>query len=516
MWIIFRLVMLALGIGYRLSGLLAINAWFENYPGGVSLYVKNRKNPKTGAESAKVYLKIKSRIFFRLVPESNFLGYYKSAGFGSEVQVGDSEFDEAFYIATENAGVINKLRGDSDLRASFLRLRDLGFTKIISDGFGHLLMINPSANVHDSEDLARLLARIKNSLDLVPPSSFFSESFLIWVFALETLFYGLAGYALTILPNLSLDNGTTHLNIIDFILKGLLVVGVLLVGWIAVIFFALRKSSRGPVLLFDFTLPYFAAAVVGGFLIFGDLNQSLDKSKPLPSFAQVTDRYSKSTGGGKSRRTIYYLSLKFASNSQGIPEKLTVSRFTYYDFNIGDRIEITVRRGFFNSPYIYSIKLRDQDSGGGLSGDDHAPGLDEERLKKLSAWHPTLDPESKLARQTIWMEEKYASGKIRQKEPFVQSRRHGLATYWHENGGLYTTINWANGEKHGRIKLYYPSGVIEQSLSYQNGKLHGLCAWYSQAGVVTNMALYDHGVLVSTDLAVLSELGRSVGGIELK
>lgn len=348
-------MMFVLGVGYRVSSLLAFNVPFTTYPNGISLYIKNRRNSKSGKESSKVYLKIKSRVFFRLVPESGFLSYYKMAGFGREVQVGDAEFDGAFYIATENSGVINKLRGDSELRACILRLKDLGFTTFISDGFGHLLMDNPQANVLDGNDLARHLAKIKSSLDLVPSSSVFAEPFLIWVFLLEMLFYGLSGYALSFYPSSMFDSGDTHLRMEDLILKGSVVVAILLVVWALVIFLFLRRSSRGPLLLYDFTLPYFAAAVFGGFMIFADLNLSLDKSPAVVSIARIKEKYSKITGSGKSRRTIYYLSLNFASNPYGIPQRLAVSPLAYSDYNVGHHVEIKVRRGFFDSPYIESV-----------------------------------------------------------------------------------------------------------------------------------------------------------------
>lgn len=519
MWILFRVAMFFVGVAYRFfilshSSVLR-NALFEVYPNGVSLYVKNEKS-KSGQLSSKVYLKIKSRLFFRIVPESSSLRWFKSMGWGQELQVGEKIFDDTFFIAAEGRGIITKLRGDSDLRAIFLKLHDQGFTCFSSDGFGHLLFENPNEVFTDSDELIQDFARIKNALEVVPASSFLSAPNAAGTLAFEIIGYGIAAYAISFQMSSIFDTATTHLNFNDYIFKGFLTVLALIVLWIALIIGYLRRSAFGLLLCYDFTLVYCALASVVGFLLFGDLNQTLDKSKKRLNIAAVENQFSETTGTGKSRRVYFYLILKYAKNPSHLPNRLAFSRSTYDNFKIGDGIEITVRKGFFNSPYIEGVRAIPSPELVSASTKSGAASLTYQRARDLARWIPTLNPKGELTGPVSWVEEKYPSGKIRQREPFVQNTRHGTATYWHENGVIYANINWRNGKKHGRVKISFPSGSIEQSLSYREGQLHGLCAWYDRDGQVTHMALYDNGDVISADMRFLTDIEKEMGGTGLR
>lgn len=516
MWIIFRLATFALGILYRFYAISLLGKSFRSHANGLSLYIKNKKNSKTGAESSRVYIKLKSKIFFRLVPESPWFRWYKSIGFANEIQVGDPEFDEKFYIATENYGVINKLRGDVELRKCILRLCELGYCKFTSNGFGQVCLENPEMRTEETDDILREFLRIKNALDLIPTSSFLSEPFVIWVLALEFFLYGLGFYAVSSYGGMIIYTGSTHLNVLEFILKGLMVSIILFFAWIGIIVLALRKSPRGPLLFYEFALPFGLIALVGGFMLFGDLNQALDKSRASLNIGAVESKYTKTTGHRRSRSTTYYLQLKFASNPDSLPERFVVSPWYYSEFNAGDGIEISVRKGFFHSPYIEGYKSTAFPKELRALEKETPKGINKKILRDLAAWAPSANINDKFGGQIQWIEEKYGSGHLRSKEPMVSGKRHGVGQYWHENGNLYTTINWVDGQKHGRIKLYYPSGSIEQSLSYRNGHLHGLCAWYDEYGTITNMALYDHDEVISADLDFLNRLTKEMGGAGLK
>ena len=334
--------------------------------------------------------------------------------------------------------------------------------------------------------------------------------------ALEVFFYGLCSYAFSSLYSVVVGEVRIHLYSFDYIFKSFLVVLILVGTWFAAILLLLRRSARAPLLLYEFAAPYCVVAILAGFLLFGDLNQSLDRSLPIKNVAKVVKKFSKSTGGGRRRSNSYYLVLNYSSNQTEAPETLGVNQWVYSEYSVGDGIQVMVRRGFFDSPYIESFHPAaiSPDIVDSHRKDLSILGNDEAR--KLLLRSEANEGLVQLEGTITWREEKYPSGKLRQREPFVRSTRHGVATYWHESGKIYTTINWVNGEKHGRVKINDQDGRIEQSLNYRNGELHGLCAWYSQTGVVTNMALYDTGVLVSNDLAVLLELGKSVDGIGLK
>lgn len=516
MWIIFRLVLFVLGAAHRVFSMTSVGKRFRPHPSGVRFYIRNKKNKKTGKESSKVYLQIKSRIFFRILPENAWLKWYKAAGFGQEIQVGDPEFDKAFYIATENYGVINKLRSDSDLRKSILGLYSRGFKKIVSDGFGHLSLEADEININESDDFFRDLARIKSALDIIPSASFFSEPFVVWVVALEVFFYGLCSYAFSSLYSAAVGEVRTHLDVFDYIFKSFVVIFFLIGAWFVAILFFLRRSARAPLLLYEFTAPYCAVTLVAGFLLFGDLNQSLDSSAPKKSLARIAKKFSKTRGTGRHRGTTHYLALDYSSNQMDLPETLAVSQWLFYEYKVGDGIQIVVRQGFFYSPYIDSIHPAAVSENLAKSVVTDSGSIDKDAVVKLLLWNETNDGNVQIEGAVRWVEEKYPSGRVRQREPFIGSVRHGVGKYWHENGSQYANINWVKGAKHGRVKLYYPSGSIEQSLSYRNGQLHGLCAWFNKRGSITHLALYDSGAVVSADVKFLLDLQKEFGTKEIK
>ncbi len=509
MWILFRVAMFFVGMSYRFFALSLFNARFTAHPIGVSLYVKNEQS-RPSQQSSKVYLKIKSRLFFRIVPESASLSWYKSMGFGRELEVGEKSFDDTFYVAAENPGIVMKLRGDSELRATFLKLYSLGFTRFISDGFGHLLIENPNEMFQESDEYMRDFLKIKNALDIVPTSSFLSNPNVLSTLAIEIVGYGMAIYAYSF-PLLSIFDGVTHLNSADYIIKGFFTSLTLILAWFVVLFGFLRRSARGLIFFYDCTLPYCLVALVSGFYLFGDLNQALDKSADSLNIAKVENKFSRTSAPPGRRRVHFYLVLNYTANPNQLPKEYAVDQSTYDNFSKGDGIEITVRNGFFNSPYVEGERA--------IPSPDimsASTNVTYQRARDLARWIPTLNPKGELTGAVSWVEEKYPSGKIRQREPFVQNTRHGTATYWHENGVIYANISWRNGKKHGRVKISFPSGSIEQSLNYREGQLHGLCAWYDRDGRVTHMALYDNGDVISADMKFLSEIAKEVGGAGLR
>ncbi len=509
MWILFRLVMTVITVGYRFYGMGFLRSGFQSYPGDLSIKVVNKPPSKNGQRKSVVFLRVRSGVFFRLVKENIWLSYLKAAGFDREVQVGVKEFDEVFYIATENAGIIQKLRVDAGFRDVLLKLNAAGYEKIIVDGFGHVKLEKPSDHTYETDEFFAQLSSLKRGVESIERSSFLAEPFVLKVLILELICFAISGYALASYISLKIEGGQIHLDLRDLITKGLLMGLVLIATWYFFVWLFLRRSSRLPLILYDFSIPVCLTALVSGFQLFSDLNRSLDVTPISVVQAVLVEKYSEVVGSGRSRRTVYYLHIRFKDNMGLIPSRLDVSSWTYNDLTEGEGVEFRVRQGYFQSPYIEDIKpvplsWKISSNNGDFSA------LDMNLAQKLAKWKPSQDSQEVVNGVVRWSTVKYRSGKLRQKEPLINGRKNGLAYYWFENGKEYAVIPWYEDQKHGRYRTHTSDGVLEQSLSFRYDKPHGLLSWYGKDGKVSTRALYDNGVHVQADQSVLDTLAREI------
>jgi hypothetical protein len=510
MWILFRIIMTFISIAYRLKGMGLFSSRFDQYGNNLQMKVVNTHNQKTGAGTSKIYLKVNSKVFFRLIKENMWLREFKRAGFDKEIQVGEKEFDDAFYIAAENLGILRKLRSDPRLRESLLKLHSLGFERITADGFGHLKLTNKKSAIANPDQIIPELTYVRDSIDSIERSSFLSEPFVIRVMLLELIAYAISGYAVASYASLVLDGGQTHLALGDVIWKGLGIGCVLIGGWFVLVLALLKGSSRLPLILHDFSIPICFVAITSGFQIFSDLNQSLDQTPASITRATLVGKFTRVTGSRRQRRTTYYLNLKFTKNPFQIPEQLTVSSWTYMGLTQGEGVEFKVRQGYFNSPYIDEINSipspKEIVTGGQVEKGDL------ELWRKIARWSADEDTKTQIDGAVKWTEIKYRSGKLRQREPTVNGKRQGMATYWHENGKIYAVVPWNQDQKQGRYRTYREDGSLEQSLSFRQGKPHGLLTWYNEQGRAFARALYENGEKITDDKNALDSLAYEIEG----
>lgn len=97
-------------------------------------------------------------------------------------------------------------------------------------------------------------------------------------------------------------------------------------------------------------------------------------------------------------------------------------------------------------------------------------------------------PPNAIPRYEYW-----PNGSVKSEEPYLDGKKEGIASYYHENGQLYGKIPWKNGEKHGSYKLYREDGSLDQELNYKNDKLHGKAKWYDHSNKLLQTYEYSDG-----------------------
>jgi len=510
--ILFRVSMFFIGFAAYFIERKRREAGFSEYSS--NLFLKYQKEPgdRTAEKKATLCMRISENVYLQMLPKKRWVGWLTKISLGIYPKLGVQKLDDLFQIATDNQMILKKLRDDHALQSALVKTHSLGFETIKSNGNGTLIFDCKSSRTGGLGPDVFLpeLAKIKECFDASSQSTDRSGN---WLNVIRALWYGVAFYGLAAVASYFIDNGTTHLGTYDHMLKGGVTGFLLIAGWVSAVFILLRESSWIPIVLNELLVPFSMFALISGSHLFGDLNRVLDRSPKVANVAVVERKYSESSTTARNKSSVnYFLELKFEENPYEIPEKLLVSLLVYSKFNPGDGAKIKIRNGFFGSPYIAEIIRAPYPKKLKRSTEDKPPTVASNLILSLSRWKADYNaspkgPSGKLR----WHEVKYASGKLRQREPIIDGKIHGEATYWFENGVKYATINWVNGEKHGRIKLYTDQGQLEQSLSYRFGKLHGLCSWYDGKGEVTHRAVYEDDRVISTDRDILDALAKEIG-----
>jgi hypothetical protein len=510
MWILLRLSIVVFALLYRFWDFRNRTFRFtKEYLGSLEVRVRTSSNRFRTVFTTKYLVTTEyrittaSKIYFRLRGESKWTRFCKRIGLGIEFQVGDPEFDEVFYVASDHPAFLYTLRDDPALRTRLLELWKMGFTEIMSTGTGDLRLKRTDGLVLEPELGDRLL-KVRDAVEKIRFNPRLIDRWFIPVLIFETVVWVVGAYGFGSLIHLKLDSGQSVIHPEKIWALGSTVALLVLATWMFVVGFLFRRSSRAPMFVVDLFFYMFVSVVFAGSQGVSDMNRILDRSKTESYQALILKRYSRSVGSGKYRSTSHYLVLRFDRNPESIPEKLEVSAWDIYKLTEGQGVELRVRKGGLGFAYIDDLISIPPPEFPADPAEPQAPVLSADQIKSLVAWSAPQPPPFGEGVKA-WAEEKYPSGVYRQMEPLVNGVREGLARYWHENGQLYSEIPWVSDQKHGCFILYRPDATVEQVLSYQNGKSHGLLTWHDAAGVTNRRALYQDGVPVEASEAILKE-----------
>jgi hypothetical protein len=324
------------------------------------LFLKYQKEPgdRTAEKKAILRMKISENTYLQMVPKKRWVGWLTKISLGSYPKVGVQKLDDLFQIATDNQMLLKKLRDDPALQSALVKTHSLGFETIKSDGNGTLIFDCKSSRTGGLGPDVFLpeLAKIKECFD---ESSQSPDRSGTWLNLIRALWYGTAFYGLAAVASYFIDDGTTHLDTYDYMLKGGVTGFLLIAGWVSAVFILLRESSWIPIVLNELLVLFSMFALISGSYLFGDLNSVLDRSPKVTNVAVVERKYSETPTTGRQKSNVnHFLELTFEKNPYEIPETLNVSLPIYYGVEPGQLLEISINRGFFNCPFISGFKTR--------------------------------------------------------------------------------------------------------------------------------------------------------------
>lgn len=304
---------------------------------------------------------------FKITEESGFDRFFKKKGICCEIQTGDEEFDDRFYLTTETIDFTTAVFKSADKRRAVAEIFETGFNQLPHEhGFNHL--------IHDGETMAAVWSPFRHDED--HGRQFIPE----------------------ILPNLvrlseRMPDKATPLEIADpdwkrrrkraFTMPGALfiacffafpfclmeckpldawrpVFGSLIVSipllavymWMAIRWIRGRADSHRE-LSMVFAVSVFAF-VIGGIAFGIFLNGMFDISKPASHTVRIIDKYEDKKG--KKRATGHYVIVKSWRDRDS--EEIRVKRREYPKITPGkSKITVSTKPGLFGYEWIEEYKI---------------------------------------------------------------------------------------------------------------------------------------------------------------
>lgn len=296
---------------------------------------------------------------FSIKKESFIDRFFKKVGIAIECQVDNKEFDDNFYIITDNEQLCTYLKNQSKFQneisiiLKICKKNDLKF-----EGFffkGNRLWVHILKD--KEEPIHELLPHLFNLIDIFNTDSKeirrikTSDKFIIKagiILAINTAIV-IASMGLVIFLNFS-SRG--------FIIEnwGLIKLSIFISGIIVLIFTLivlniLGKSSRTHLVIFEILTLGFLGFSFGTYSVLNKININYDTSIPDTFIARLVKKdVVHSTRGGVSK---YYFYIR---KSHGGIKKIRVTSDLYRKFNKKEIVKVYIKKGLFHFEWVSNVK----------------------------------------------------------------------------------------------------------------------------------------------------------------
>lgn len=315
---------------------------------------------KTKKNAKYIAVPTSYKISLNIERETILHRFFKAFGFKRECKTGDDNFDNEFYVGCDSPVVNHMLKHDinsreliSTLFQKHLNVNCLGF-------MDNVLYVKNFGEVKDVDGIAELIHQFKVRMDSCigitttkDLNTFPSSTMTL----MDCLIYGLFGLSVVFLFDSIMQSTAKYQSTLTVVFFGT-IIGILSSG---VGLFLISKLFSGSsrilqILKQSFILILFGS-VFGGAKMFVELNQGLDTSEVSIKVITITKKQifmrqypGRGNGGPKPIPQWYYQEPK-----EAYPRVLELAPKIYETANVGDKVEIKSRSGFFNYSYRISI-----------------------------------------------------------------------------------------------------------------------------------------------------------------
>lgn len=285
---------------------------------------------------------------------------FKNLGISIECQVENKEFNDKFYIVTEDEKICMYLNDANEMQEELSKLLKIcGKNSLKFQGFffkeDRLWIHILKGKQEKIEEVIPLLFNLidifnrdtKKIEKLKLDNTFIDKSSFLLAISNSI---GIAGLGISIFSSFSikaylLDNwGLIKLSFIPST--------IILLILVAIVLNVLGRSSRTHLVLMNFLFVSYIGLTFASFELLKKINIDFDKSIPSSFITKIIKKeVSHSTKGSSS----YYFFINNWKNL-GIRNKIKITRFSYNEFNTGEIIKIYIKKGRVGFEWIKEIE----------------------------------------------------------------------------------------------------------------------------------------------------------------
>lgn len=336
---------------------------FEGQPYGVKLNYTKRRGREARIHSIEVDIPSSTDFIFKLTPEKKVDALAKLFGIAQEVQTGDSQFDEAVYVASDQPGLHRILQTRPNFRAAVRELFAAGYLSIVSRG--HVLRLKNKLIAEPAPNHLSAAFLIAEELQAANYQMRLQERdpFIFRVLIVEGIVWSIAAYALS-----SLIDFVVWVRYIDpgqLVVPGILATVAAFCILMLLSILILKGSSRAHRVIVEAAIVLIFSLPVLGFLAVSDMNIGFDSSAPVPVDVEIQDKEvverrtrKRFSGRSKIRRSYHLIFRPVGSiSSINVPTKIQVTREEYNRAAIGGAVHLVLRHGWLGFPWIQETQV---------------------------------------------------------------------------------------------------------------------------------------------------------------
>ncbi len=332
------------------------------------------------------------------IKKENFIDkLFKFLGVSVECQINNIEFDNKFYLVTDNKNICNYLKNKKNFQEELSKLLEICEEDSLKfNGFhfkGNRLWVHILKNKEES--VKKLIPILFNITDIfnndseeikktiIKTESTFKISILLSISSAIVI----TATCLFIYTSYSFK--VYEVNVWDLIKLSFIPATTILLILIFVIIRILGKSSRTHLVLIEFLIIGYIGLITIFYEILKEININFDTSLPHTFITKIVN---KEINHSRKGPTTYYLNLSEWENLK-IKKKIKISSSTYKKYENDDIVKIYIKKGRLNVKWILDIeKASTQESSKFVNEkiikeiknpkNVYVPKLDEEEIKE--------------------------------------------------------------------------------------------------------------------------------------
>lgn len=295
------------------------------------------------------------------IKKENFIDkLFKFLGVSVECQINNVEFDNKFYLVTDNKNICNYLRNNKNLQEELSKLLEICEENSLKfNGFylkGNRLWVHILKNKEESISklipiLFNIMDIFNNDLEEIKKTIIKTEStFKISIFLSISSAIVITATCLFIYTTYSFK--IYEVNVWDLIKLSFIPATTILLILMFSVIKVLGKSSRTHLVLIEFLILGYVGLIMISYEILKEININFDTSLPR---AFVTKIINKEINHSRKGPTTYYLYLSEWENSK-IKKKIKISSSIYKKYENNDIVKIYIKKGKLNVEWILEIQ----------------------------------------------------------------------------------------------------------------------------------------------------------------